>query len=317
MKPTFPQEAAGAPVLHEQAVVGLSDDGDALVAQLLAADGEAPQLSLLLFDRAGAPTRKELTASPEIARGVYADLLAAGATPLPLLSVSVSARWPQALAHAADLGFTPRAPALPEPGRPRFRIAGARENGSLPLALRLGDSDGAVALWLSEEMAGESAEEVELARMPLAGAEVEPRLFLQGSVAWLLTGSVLPGPPPHRSIGVRRASLSRGESQLHNLHGLSDYASGDLDAARREFARALACDGSYVDALYNAASAAALADQAEQAVALLRRAAAADPARVQVLGRDDDDLKVLRKRQDVRALLGLKRPPREDVPPPP
>jgi hypothetical protein len=72
-----------------------------------------------------------------------------------------------------------------------------------------------------------------------------------------------------------------------------------------------------VDGLYNAASAAALSDRAEDAVALLRRAAAIDPGRVQVLGRNDEDLRVLRKRPDVRALLGLKRPPREDIPPPP
>jgi hypothetical protein len=32
---------------------------------------------------------------------------------------------------------------------------------------------------------------------------------------------------------------------------------------------------------------------------------------VQVLGRDDDDLKVLRRRPEVRALLGMKRAPPE------
>ena len=37
-----------------------------------------------------------------------------------------------------------------------------------------------------------------------------------------------------------------------------------------------------------------------------------DPRRVQVMGRDDEDLKVLRKRPDVRALLGMKRPPPSD-----
>jgi hypothetical protein len=50
---------------------------------------------------------------------------------------------------------------------------------------------------------------------------------------------------------------------------------------------------------------------------LLRRAAAVDPARVQVLGRNDDDLKALRARPDVREILGLRRPPRDDLPPPP
>ena len=116
---------------------------------------------------------------------------------------------------------------------------------------------------------------------------------------------------------MRRGSIARGEAQLHNGHGLADYAAGDLDAARREFDRAIAADAGFVDSLYNAASAAALSDRAEEAVALLRRAVAVDAARVQVLGRNDDDLKVLRKRADVRALLGLHRPPREDIPPPP
>ncbi len=74
---------------------------------------------------------------------------------------------------------------------------------------------------------------------------------------------------------------------------------------------AIAADPRFIDALYNAASTAALADREADAVAYLRRAAEVDPRRVQVLGRDDDDLKVLRRRADVRALLGLKRLPPE------
>ena len=49
----------------------------------------------------------------------------------------------------------------------------------------------------------------------------------------------------------------------------------------------------------------------------LGRAAAVDPARVQVLGRNDPDLDSLRGRADVRALLGMRRPAPEGVPPPP
>ena len=116
---------------------------------------------------------------------------------------------------------------------------------------------------------------------------------------------------------MRRASLPRGEARLHNLHGLEDHAAGDLAAARREFDRAIAADPAFLDALYNAASTAALADRAEDAVALLRRAAAVDPGRVQVLGRNDPDLRSVRARPDVRALLGLQRLPPEGVPPPP
>jgi Flp pilus assembly protein TadD len=112
-------------------------------------------------------------------------------------------------------------------------------------------------------------------------------------------------------VGLRRASLARGESQIHNAHGYSDYSAGDLDAARREFDRAIAADPRFVDPLYNAASTAALADRPDDAVAYLRRAVEVDARRVQVLGRNDVDLKVLRRRPDVRALLGLKRLPPE------
>src|SRR5205085_12216955 len=145
----------------------------------------------------------------------------------------------------------------------------------------------------------------ELARMPLAGAAVSPELWIQKDAVWLLAGSFSGGigsDPLHRAVGLRRGSLSRGEAQLHNTHGLADYAAGDLDAARREFDRAIAADPSFVDSLYNAAAAAALSDRIEQAVAFLKRAVAVDPGRVQVLGRTDEDLRILRKRADVRAL---------------
>jgi tetratricopeptide (TPR) repeat protein len=213
------------------------------------------------------------------------------------------------------MGFAPRAPAAPEPGRRRYAVAGAEGAGSLPLALRLvdaGDEPRSLVVLLAEE-----ADEVEVARMTLAGVPIAPEVWVQGRVAWVLAGSALPGEPLHRTVGLRRASLSRGEAELHNQHGLADYGAGDLDAARREFDRAIAADPAFADSLYNAAAAAALSDEPEAAVALLRRAAALDPGRVQVLGRNDEDLRQLRKRPDVRALLGLKRPPPENVPPPP
>jgi tetratricopeptide (TPR) repeat protein len=153
--------------------------------------------------------------------------------------------------------------------------------------------------------------------MPLTGREVLPRLWLRGGVVWLLSGSVSAGDPLRRTVGLRGASIRRGEAQLHNGHGLADYGAGELDAARREFDRAISADPAYVDALYNAAAVAALTDRAEDAVTLLGRAAAIDPGRVQVMGRNDADFKALRRRADVRALLGLRRLPPEDVPPPP
>jgi tetratricopeptide (TPR) repeat protein len=313
--PTFPRQAAGRPVIHEQAVLGISDVGDLAVAQLLEADGQEPRLSLLRFDRGGGPTRTLFEAPPERARVVAGRFRGSGHQPAPLLAGLVAAEWPDALAKAAELGYARRPPRESEPGRARWRVNGARGAGALPLNLRLSEVTRpapAMALLLSDE-----ADEIELARMPLAGAAVRPELWIQGGIVWLLAGSVLPGEPLHRAVGVRRGSLARGEAELHNLHGFADYSAGELDAARREFARAIAADPLYVEALYNAASTEALADHAEEAVALLRRAAAVDPARVQVLGRNDEDFKALRRRPDVRALLGLHRLPPEGVPPPP
>jgi len=313
-KPTFPVEAAGKPVVSEQAILGISDPGDAAVAQLVDADGQEPELGLLVFDRAGGPSRPIVNAPPNVARAVAQRVREAGRRPSPILAAALAVEWPEAAAVAADHGFEPRPPAMPEPGRRRWPIAGAPEIGSLPLVLRLAETGDATVLMLGEKPAGD---EIELARMPLAGVAVAPELWIARNVAWLVSGSVLDGGPLHRAVGVRRGSLSRGEAQLHNAHGLADYSAGDLDAARREFDRAIAADPGWVDALYNAASAAALSDRPDEAVALLRRAAEADPARVQVLGRNDEDLKILRKRADVRALLGLKRPPPDNVPAPP
>jgi Flp pilus assembly protein TadD len=116
-------------------------------------------------------------------------------------------------------------------------------------------------------------------------------------------------------VGLRRASLARAEAELHNAHGLADYGAGELDAARREFARGMAADAELVDTVYNAAAVAALSGRDEDALALLRRAAAIDPKRVQVLGRNDEDLKVLRRRAEVRELFGMKRKSPADAAP--
>jgi tetratricopeptide (TPR) repeat protein len=317
LPPTFPEQAAGRPVVHEQAVLGLTGEGDLAAAQLIDADGQEPELALLAFGRRGEPTRTLLEAPTARAAAVGRRLRASGHSAVPLLAALVALEWPDGPARAAQLGYKRRAPAEREAGRARWRLRGAPQAGALPLALHLSQvaqPAPALVLLLSDVGAGEG---IELTRMPLAGAPVRPELWIEGGVVWLLAGSVLPGEPLHRAVGVRRAALARGEAQLHNLHGLADYAAGDLDAAGREFGRAIAADPGYVDGLYNAAAAAALAGRAEEAVALLRRAAAIDPVRVQVLGRNDDDLKALRNRADVRALLGLRRLPPEGVAPPP
>jgi tetratricopeptide (TPR) repeat protein len=316
-KPTFPENAAHRPVLNEQAILGISTTADALVAQLVDADGEPAQLKLAIFDAHGGPTKDVLEATRETAKAVSAKLQRDGRQPLPLLEPALRDQWPEAFAEAQKLGFAAHAQALPEPGLRRFAATGAAANGSLPMLLRLEEADSsprALALILSEKVGGA---DIELARMTLSGESVAPQLYLVNGVAWFVSGSYRADVPLHRAVGVRRGMLGRGEAELHNLHGLTDYAAGDLDAARREFTRAIAADETFVDSLYNAAAVAALSDDDASALAFLKRAAAADPARVQVLGRNDEDLRQLRKRKDVQGLLGLHRPPPENVPPPP
>ena len=312
MPPTFPEQAAGRPIVHEQALIGFGKDGAAAV-EFLEAEGEAPHLTLLALRHDG-PTRTLVEAPPERASAVAARLHAVAERPEPALSTAIALEWPAALSRAKELGFSPRAAATPEPGRALWQVKGAPEAASLPLSLRVSRAEDAMVLLLSDRPSGD---DVELARMPLTGVPVGPQVFLEDGVAWLLAGSVRAGPPLRRTVGLRRARIRRGEAQLHNAHGLADYAAGELDSARREFDRVIAADPGYVDGLYNAAATAALSDRQEDAVAFLRRAAAIDPSRVQVLGRNDDDLKSLRRRADVRALLGLRRPPPEGVPPPP
>jgi tetratricopeptide (TPR) repeat protein len=315
MPATFPEQAAGRPVVHEQALLGLSDDGTAAVAEMLDADGEPPRLTLLAF-APGGPARKLLSAASDRAAMVARKLSESGHELEPVLALLVAQDWPDAPAEAARLGYRAQPPADPDPGRPLWRVSGVEGAGALPLLLQLVRTDGPAAVSLSlSDRAGSDA--IELARMPLTGREVLPRLWLRGGVVWLLSGSVSAGDPLRRTVGLRGASIRRGEAQLHNGHGLADYGAGELDAARREFDRAISADPGYVDALYNAAAVAALTDRAEDAVALLGRAAAIDPGRVQVMGRNDADFKALRRRADVRALLGLRRLPPEDVPPPP
>jgi tetratricopeptide (TPR) repeat protein len=314
MPPTFPERAAGQPVIHEQAILGLSEDGDAAAVELLDAEGEPPRLLLLAFGRGGEPTRTLLQAPPERAKAIADQLRISGHEPTPLLGALVATNWGEAASRAEQLGYASQPPSQPVAGE--WRVPGASAAGELPFAVLISRTENpapAVALLLSDG----AGDPIELTRMPLAGAAVQPRLWITNGPLWLLAGSVLPGKPLHRAVGLRRGSLRRAEAQLHNLHGLDDYRAGDIDAAIREFNRAIAADPRFVDGLYNAASAAALASRAEEAVALLRRAVALDPARVQVLGRNDEDFQSLRKRPDVRALLGLRRLPPEGVPPPP
>jgi len=65
----FPEGAAGEPVVQEQALLGLAPEGDAAVAQLLAAEGAPPRLDQLPQGCAFAP------------RCAFADALCRGKSP--------------------------------------------------------------------------------------------------------------------------------------------------------------------------------------------------------------------------------------------
>lgn len=306
---TFPERAAGQPLIQEQALLGLHASGDGAVAELIDAEAEPPRLLLHAWSREGKPARPLLAAPDAVAREAADELRKSASRTVPLLAGIVAARWPEALARVAAEGFAAPLPAPREPGRARWPVHGK----AAPLALRLSESSSAAALWLAERPGGQSAgDEVELARMPLLGASIEPQVFVAGRAAWMLAGST-GGRPVRRTVGLRVASLARGEAELHNGHGLADYAAGDLDAARREFQRAIAADPRFLDCLYNAAAVAALSGRDEEAIGFLRRAADIDPRRVQVLGRTDEDLRLLRKRAAVRGLLGLRRTSPSDI----
>src|SRR5258705_334305 len=92
-------------------------------------------------------------------------------------------------------------------GRP-----GIHEQAVLRVA-RVDRPSPATALLLSDPLSPD--EEVELLRMPLAGAALPPELWIQSGVVWLLAGSVLDGDPLRRAVGLRRGSLARGEAELH------------------------------------------------------------------------------------------------------
>ena len=311
--PTFPEQAAERPVVHEQALLGVSESGVGAVAELLDAEGEPPRLRLLSWEEPGRSPRTLREAAADRAIAVAERIRREGARAEPLLAGALAAGWPEATAAAREAGFPPQPAAAPDPG-PLWRIRGAPEAGALPLVLGVAREDDALVVRLGD--GAPDAAQVEVARMPLAGEPIEPRLFVSAAAAWLLAGSVLPGRPLRRAIGLRRISLRRAEARLHREHALADARTGEMDAARRELQRASGADPAYFDALYDAAAVAALTGREEEAIAWLRRAASIDGARVQVLGRDDADLRSIRRRPEVRELLGLRRLPPEGVPPP-
>src|SRR5260370_41424252 len=93
MKATFPEGAAGQPVVYEQALVGISDHGDAAVVQLIDAEGAEPRLSLLVFDRGGRPTPAIPSSSATTPRAVAERVRHAERAPGPHLRPPVAAQW--------------------------------------------------------------------------------------------------------------------------------------------------------------------------------------------------------------------------------
>jgi tetratricopeptide (TPR) repeat protein len=309
---------ADEPLVQEQALLGISRDGSAAAAQLVDAEGAPPRLELIALEAQGGPTRHLAAAPDEAARAVSRRLRAEGRKRVPLLAAAIADFWPDALAIAAREGFPKSGDAIldsagGESSKVSRHSVPARVTGSSPLLLRVALSRGdppafLLLLGMASEPDGR-VEEVELARQPISGAPIEGGLWWTADIVWLLSGSVDGGEPLRRAVGLRRGSLRRGEADLHNRRGLSLRAARDLQRASREFELAIATDPAYVEPLYNAASTAAASGRDEDAVELLRRAAAVDRRRVQVLGRSDESLQALRRRADVREILGMKRPP--------
>src|SRR5690349_11558895 len=105
LPPTFPQGAAGRPVVHEQALAGISAEGDAAAVELLNADGDAPRLSLRIFPARGSSARTELSAPPSIARAAADALERDGRRRAAVLQETLPRIWPDAIARASALGF--------------------------------------------------------------------------------------------------------------------------------------------------------------------------------------------------------------------
>lgn len=307
MRPLTAPYSASAPLIQEQALAGLDQDGNAAALQLVEAEGMPPSLGLWRLDREGGPSRLLLTAPRDIAMQVGASVREAGRREVSLLLGAAEGPWAEALARARALGFERLLPDAPEREGRRYQVATA---GALAWSLRtaLVDGDPPAFIVVLGEAAG-GVDEVEIARQPIAGAPIEAGLWIRGPVAWLLSGSVGKGDPLRRTVALRRGSIGHGIARIHLARALAERARGKIDGARLELGRAIASDPGFVDALYAAAAAEAVSGRADAAVALLRRAAQVDARRVQVLGRDDGDLVSLRDRADVRKLLGLPRPP--------
>jgi tetratricopeptide (TPR) repeat protein len=306
MRPLTAPYSASAPLIQEQALLGLDAEGTAAALQLVEAEGMPPSLALWRLDRDGGPSRVLLAAPAEVAAQVGAAVRAAGRREGPLLYEAAKGPFVEAFARANALGFERLLPDVAEPGTHDYRVtATVGFAGFLRTAL-VGDDPPAFIVLLGES--GPEAERVEIARQPIAGAPFEAGLWIRGSVAWFLSGSIGKGDPLRRTVGLRRGSIAHGLAQIHLARARADRAKGDVESARVQLVRAIAADPRFVDALYAAAAVEAVSGRPEAAVSLLRRAAEVDARRVQVLGRDDEDLVSLRGRQDVRKLLGLPRP---------
>src|SRR3954465_5351175 len=91
--PTAPP-AASAPLIQEQALLGIDAEGNAAALQLVEAEGMPPSLTLYRLDRAGGPSRILLTAPAEVAAQVDVAVRGAGHRAEPLLAGAAKGPFP-------------------------------------------------------------------------------------------------------------------------------------------------------------------------------------------------------------------------------
>src|SRR5947208_215498 len=95
--------SASAPLIQEQALLGLDAGGNAAALQLVEAEGMPPSLTLFRLDGEGGPSRVLLTAPDEVAARVAAAVREAGHQARPLLYDAAKGPFVEAFARANAL----------------------------------------------------------------------------------------------------------------------------------------------------------------------------------------------------------------------
>src|SRR3954452_22322213 len=103
MGPLTAPYVAAAPLVQEQALVGLDPDGNVAALQLVEAEGMPPSLELSRLDPDGGPSRLLPAAAGDVAAGVAASVREAGRTQSPLPLEAAKTPCPDAFAQANAL----------------------------------------------------------------------------------------------------------------------------------------------------------------------------------------------------------------------